>query len=901
MRLRSLKVRNYRVHRDLEVRFDDRLNLVAGPNEVGKSTVAEALHRALFLRPNVTGAVREGLLTRPDGGHPEVEVVFAADGAEWTLHKRFSGGNGTVRLSRHGETTLSGDEAEARLAELLRGEDALGGRRAGQLDDKWAHLWVWQGASGGDPAGSLQAQADQLIQRLQSMGGLGLYVSQRDSEVAGRVRARYEEVFTKAGKPRAGSELHEREEAAAAAQARLEERTAAVRELEGAAERYRDAGARLEKAREALASLEEEEARVAERLREVERLRREQEERTRKLTETRERLERLREADREIAELVEAIAARREDVATQETAFEALEADHAERLEARARAERLREDAARAVREARVELERRRARLQHAERREQLAELESVRERVEALEEEIDEATRALSELPPVTDEVLEELAALDAERLRSEDRLSAVAAEIEVLEAGLPVRLADEPIEPETPRTVTRDTELRVGEETRIRIRPGGGETLEETRALAEERAATLAGRLEELGCASLAKARETSKERVKLESARDGARAKLEGLAGEDFDARLRRAQEQWQEAQGALARFGEELPGDEAEPPAPETLAAGVEEAERVLAEREETERRLEEERSEKARAVEQASGTLEEKREALRSVKAEVDRKKSNLELLEERVGDAERRRQELEGLAEREAREAEQLAETEAALAGLDPDQLEADRTRLVRALEQQRSERSEADRERAGARALLESGGTTDPYADLKAAHAALDRARERERSARLRADALALLHETFETEKGALTRSLVAPLEERVNGYLRTIFADGSEIALDLEGTSLATPSLRRGERFAFEELSGGAREQFAVAVRLAAAELLAEDHDGALPIVLDDAFAYSDPERVRGLMRALDRAAGRGLQVVLMTCTPEDYASLGAHSIHLTRAPAG
>ena len=64
------------------------------------------------------------------------------------------------------------------------------------------------------------------------------------------------------------------------------------------------------------------------------------------------------------------------------------------------------------------------------------------------------------------------------------------------------------------------------------------------------------------------------------------------------------------------------------------------------------------------------------------------------------------------------------------------------------------------------------------------------------------------------------------------------------------------------------------------------AAAVRLAIAELLAADHDGTLPIVFDDAFAYSDPQRVRALQRMLDLGASRGLQVIVLTCNPADYA---------------
>ena len=71
------------------------------------------------------------------------------------------------------------------------------------------------------------------------------------------------------------------------------------------------------------------------------------------------------------------------------------------------------------------------------------------------------------------------------------------------------------------------------------------------------------------------------------------------------------------------------------------------------------------------------------------------------------------------------------------------------------------------------------------------------------------------------------------------------------------------------------------------------AAAVRLAMAEVLAADHEGCLPVVFDDAFAYSDPDRVNQLQRMLDLAATRGLQIIVLTCNPADYAALGARNI--------
>ena len=75
------------------------------------------------------------------------------------------------------------------------------------------------------------------------------------------------------------------------------------------------------------------------------------------------------------------------------------------------------------------------------------------------------------------------------------------------------------------------------------------------------------------------------------------------------------------------------------------------------------------------------------------------------------------------------------------------------------------------------------------------------------------------------------------------------------------------------------------------------AAAVRLAMADILATDHDGCLPILFDDAFAYTDPERVQSLQRMLNLAALRGLQIIVLTCAPNDYSAFGAAEIRMAQ----
>ena len=124
MRLLSLTVRNYRVHKDLTVNFDPSRNLIGGPNESGKSTLAEAAHRALFLRAKTGGNIQKELVSTRHLGDPEVQLTFEAEGIRWELEKRFAAAKGSTRLTAQAGTTLRDDEAESKLASLLKTETA---------------------------------------------------------------------------------------------------------------------------------------------------------------------------------------------------------------------------------------------------------------------------------------------------------------------------------------------------------------------------------------------------------------------------------------------------------------------------------------------------------------------------------------------------------------------------------------------------------------------------------------------------------------------------------------------------------------------------------------------------------------------------------------------------------
>jgi uncharacterized protein YhaN len=72
------------------------------------------------------------------------------------------------------------------------------------------------------------------------------------------------------------------------------------------------------------------------------------------------------------------------------------------------------------------------------------------------------------------------------------------------------------------------------------------------------------------------------------------------------------------------------------------------------------------------------------------------------------------------------------------------------------------------------------------------------------------------------------------------------------------------------------------YDSLSGGAKEQLGILARLAGAALVAKED--TVPVVIDDALGFADPERLAKMGAVLNTVGSNG-QVIVLTCTPGRY----------------
>ena len=83
MQLHQITLEHVRLHRQLNLPLASGITVLEGANESGKSTLAEAIHRALFLPARSAGAALNQLRSRPFEADPTISLQFSADGTTY--------------------------------------------------------------------------------------------------------------------------------------------------------------------------------------------------------------------------------------------------------------------------------------------------------------------------------------------------------------------------------------------------------------------------------------------------------------------------------------------------------------------------------------------------------------------------------------------------------------------------------------------------------------------------------------------------------------------------------------------------------------------------------------------------------------------------------------------------
>lgn len=887
MKIRSIKLTNFRkfVGTVGVEGITDGVNLLVGQNEVGKSTLLEAINGVIFEKAkSQTGHVRS-FRHFVNGTVPEVELAFDLEGTRWTILKRFAGPSGKAVLTNSDHRRFEDEAAELELQRLLE----FSSRRGGGEPGIWGTLWVRQGSSFGDPKlddagrrtlqGCIEAQVGVVT------GG------ERGKKIPVAVDHALGEILSARGPRGKFKDAKDRLEQVGGRANQLEEKRREIFE-------YMDTLARQKRDRKELQVDWSEEAH-----------RRELDEaRTRRTAAATKAAE--IDAARNAAKLAEERAARERKAVTEraklaqelgpiENEIEGLttEIGQAETYKNETRVSldacerrlsELREDA-RVNGEQSRRLERiRSAAALYTE----IAQHEATLAKAVNLQAEAGRLSELMGQIT-ATDEAVSRIEAADAELSGAKAALNAVATTVSLAiepDALGRVRLDGLPLDaPTMSLAVVAKTLIGVEGVGKIAVEPQIHErdAILERRRLAESE---LKAALEAAGAENLTAARYAVAQRRELERQLADVRREIAGLAPRDpstklaagLDARQTRVRELGGRLKTELEVLGlsalptsEEIAKEIVEThDRAEHLAADIGTAEAAVA-------------GPKG-VLAEATATLQELEQRLAGRRGTLETKQAALA-----AGRAEGSDEELSA----HANELTRLAtEQQTALTTLENNQgetVEAIDVRIKR-LEAAGRNHQEAvaglNNEITRLTTLIEANEGAGVEEALEVAKAEQSRLEAAVKGYGEETAVLQLLQQTLHDAEREAKALYLAPVVSRVEPYLKMLLP-GTGLVLD-ENLSISAIQ-RNGTAEAFDRLSDGTQEQLAVLTRLAFAELLLTQGRPAT-VILDDALAFSDDLRIERMFDILMRA-GQNVQILVLTCRKRLFARLGAAELNL------
>jgi energy-coupling factor transporter ATP-binding protein EcfA2 len=170
-------------------------------------------------------------------------------------------------------------------------------------------------------------------------------------------------------------------------------------------------------------------------------------------------------------------------------------------------------------------------------------------------------------------------------------------------------------------------------------------------------------------------------------------------------------------------------------------------------------------------------------------------------------------------------------------------------------------------------------RARLEVNGEAGIVEDLQKAARNVFMSHEAATRYKRRAQAAKLLFETLTDCREEAQKSYVEPLRKEIERLGKFIFGEDFGVVI---GENLGVDArVINGTTIPYANLSSGAKEQIGILERLATARIVGK---GGVPLILDDAVAYTDNVRQESLATAIGFAS-IDTQTIVVTCSPEKY----------------
>ena len=223
--------------------------------------------------------------------------------------------------------------------------------------------------------------------------------------------------------------------------------------------------------------------------------------------------------------------------------------------------------------------------------------------------------------------------------------------------------------------------------------------------------------------------------------------------------------------------------------------------------------------------------------------------------------------------------------AERLEQAQSELLAQDPRSIEA-RLENARNTEKRAGRDLESNRARYDdVRIRLAADGEQGLHTSLEDALSRQRACQHEHEGLEARAASARLLHDTFAHRRQQTRVRYVEPFKQAIEELGRLVF--GPSLSVEIDTDLQIVGRTLDGTALSVDQLSTGAVEQLGLLARLACAMIVSPDGAG-VPIIVDDALGWSDPQRLEGMGAAI-AAAGARCQVIVLTCTPQRYANVG------------
>lgn len=855
--------------------------VISGPNETGKSTIADAVKAALTLKASSNAKEVKSLRSSTGGEYPRIVLDLRLGGYDFRLDKTFKGGrNSTVLdIEKPSRRTLHDNDAHQWLEELINSE---------QTKDVWSIFVAEQG----------QAQQALSLGQFGSLTGALQEATGEAPETAGErnvmdaVTAEYKKYYTEnSGAER--KELKDSHESVREAERRVHEAQEVVRDFDALNAEAAQKDREITKLKTDLPQAEHE---VAEREKAVAKLGKFKEavaETNRVATLAAKDAEHARQAQRARLALIKKVddaradAEKLDDAAT--AASKKAEEEAVQFDDANERAQKANKEAQRAQAVVRL-IEAEQAFFETSER---IGSLEGTLREVEGLNAQLTKLDEELSAFTVSEDDV-EELRNAVTEQRTAMVALEAASPRVElsaVKNATVGVDGADTELlagaEPYS-MSVTSKTTLEIGDVT---VAITTGNQAGDLRTEFERARSNLEEMLDRLEVDSLEAAVELNRQRKKLESQRDKSRGvlsiKLENRDYLALQSELKNSRAELERNKSHRETCLHKL-GKQSDDFVRPTDAAGARkmliDARQDWADADERREQLSTTLSRLAdKPMHTAAHIAKTKAESQSSL---VDALQKDLESAREMEADValfsrvERR--------EAEAEEAESARKAAVAkLESLDAEEADLNLQGALGALKNKRTLLAKAQSRRSEIQGELNRFESANEQLSDATEH--LERVQRDHESLVRRARAAKLLFETLRDARRRTREAIAEPLLAKMREYGGSIFGKGTEFEMS-DDLQIISRSSNEGT-FEHGSLSGGAKEQIDILLRLAAAGVM-EGGAGA-PVIIDDALGYSDEQRLRLMNNAIARAGERN-QVIVLTCDYERFQYVSGATHH-------